>query len=303
MLIKEVIKENLLATALFVSVLLHTVFFLSTFNRHPEKPDPNPLEERLEIVLLSGGDHIRPDNAPVLAQIDSEGSGTVEKEERRTSPLPAEMELKTGQVRQALEQQKRRLTEIEAENKVLYTRMKENQAQIAESQPVNKTNPTPEQTHNQAQLTPLKLSQDFAEIDRRYHEYQQRPKKTQITPRSARAEYALYYKMVQEKIERVGTLNFPQKNGQKLYGDLVIYIPIFEDGTIYEKEGGISIKRRSGNDALDMAAVRVVKMAAPFTKLPANMRQKNATVGSEVWEIISTFSFTNQDRLQTSLRE
>jgi protein TonB len=109
----------------------------------------------------------------------------------------------------------------------------------------------------------------------------------------------MYYKAMQKRVEEVGTLNFPQQNGRKLYGELVVYIPVFQDGGIYEKEGGPRIERSSGNPALDKAALAIVRRAAPFGKFPANMRSSDK---DDLWIVITRFKFTREEKLQTELR-
>ena len=109
----------------------------------------------------------------------------------------------------------------------------------------------------------------------------------------------MYYKALQDRVEKTGTLNFPQENGNKLYGELVIYIPVYQDGTIYDKDGGPRVERSSGNPALDRAALRIVLRSAPFGKFPSNMR---STDKDDVWEIITRFKFTREDGLLTESR-
>jgi protein TonB len=109
----------------------------------------------------------------------------------------------------------------------------------------------------------------------------------------------MYYKAMQKRVEEVGTLNFPQQNGHKLYGELVVYIPIFQDGTLYEKEGGPRIERSSGNAALDKAALSIVRRAAPFGKFPANMRSSDK---DDLWIVVTRFKFTREEKLQAELR-
>jgi protein TonB len=138
-----------------------------------------------------------------------------------------------------------------------------------------------------------------AEISRSIEEYNKRPKKTQVTPSTREVGYAAYYKALQDRIEKNGTLNFPQKDGKKLYGELVVYIPIFQDGTIYMKDGGPRVERTSGNPALDQAALNIVRRSAPFGKFPDNMRSAGK---DDVWEIITRFNFTRDDALQTETR-
>jgi protein TonB len=100
-------------------------------------------------------------------------------------------------------------------------------------------------------------------------------------------------------VEDVGTLNFPQKDGKKLYGELIVYIPIFQDGTIYEKDGGPKVEKSSGNSALDAAALRIVRRAAPFGKFPPNMRSVDK---DDLWVVITRFKFTRDQLLETELR-
>jgi protein TonB len=103
---------------------------------------------------------------------------------------------------------------------------------------------------------------------------------------------------MQKRIEEMGTLNFPSKNGRKLYGELVVYIPVFQDGSIYEKDGGVRIEKSSGNDALDAAALAIVRRAAPFGKFPPNMLSSER---DDLWVIITRFKFTREDKMETNL--
>jgi protein TonB len=147
--------------------------------------------------------------------------------------------------------------------------------------------------------TAKELARMEAEINKSIEDYNKRPKKTQITPSTREVGYAMYYSALQKKIEKLGTLNFPQRDGTKLYGELVVYIPVFHDGAIYEKEGGPRIEKSSGNPALDNAALNIVRRAAPFGRFPANMRSSGK---DDVWEIITRFRFTRDDGVEAQLR-
>ena len=119
------------------------------------------------------------------------------------------------------------------------------------------------------------------------------PKKTLITPSTKAVPLAMYYNSMQNRIEQIGTLNFPQDNGRKLYGKLTVEIPVFYDGTIYEREGGIIIKQSSGNTTLDNAAKRIVQQSAPFGRFPPNMRAKYG----QVWVLVAYLNFTREKGL------
>lgn len=130
-----------------------------------------------------------------------------------------------------------------------------------------------------------------AEVARDTEQYNKRPKKTQITPSTREVGYAQYYKTMQDRFEKIGTLNFPARDGKKLYGELLIVIPVFQDGSIYERDGGVVIRTSSGNAALDRAAVSIVRRSAPFGRFPDNMRTSGK---DDVWEIIMRFRFTGE---------
>ena len=123
-----------------------------------------------------------------------------------------------------------------------------------------------------------------------------RPLKTQLTPSTREVAYALYYTALQKQIEQTGTRYFPQQDGKKIYGELIVYIPVYQDGSLYDREGGPRIERSSGNPLLDRAALAIVRRAAPFGQFP---RSATADGKTHVWEIITRFRFTRDDVLET----
>ncbi len=92
------------------------------------------------------------------------------------------------------------------------------------------------------------------------------------------------------------TRHFPEREGKKLYGELIVYIPVFQDGSIYEKEGGPRIERSSGSVALDQAALAIIRRAAPFGNFPAELRRDGK---AHVWEIVTRFHFTRDQILES----
>ena len=141
------------------------------------------------------------------------------------------------------------------------------------------------------------LARREAEIARQVADYNKRPIKSQLTPSTREVSYAVYYAMLQKQIERTGTRYFPQQEGKKMYGDLIVYIPVYQDGSIYEKEGGPRIEKSSGNRMLDNAALAIVRRAAPFGSFPKGALGDGKT---HVWEIITRFRFTRDEVLETS---
>ena len=111
-----------------------------------------------------------------------------------------------------------------------------------------------------------------------------------ITSRTRDVGDAMYFKSVQKKVESIGVINFPQKNGTRLYGQLTVRINVYHDGSLYEKAGGVSVVRSSGNPALDAAALNIVRRAAPFGRFSGNVRS-----------IITRLNFTRDQGLKSQV--
>lgn len=80
--------------------------------------------------------------------------------------------------------------------------------------------------------------------------------------------FASYAEDWRRKMERVGNLNYPQDardNG--LYGRLRLRVDIRADGSLID----VRIQRGSGHASLDDAAIRIVRLAAPFAPFPPSL--------------------------------
>ena len=292
---KHFLQDRTLVIAVVISVLLHGLLLAVRFAA-PEPVRFKPVDPGLEVILVNAKHDKKPVKAEALAQANLDGGGNADAG-RAKSPLP---NLKKSEDGDNIKAARRRVAELEQQQKVLAQNAKQTRTTAPKTTPQESPNPTPptpaapdDNENSRA------LARAEAEINRQIEDYNKRPRKTQITPSTREVGYAMYYSQLQRRIENIGTLNFPQQNGKKLYGELVIYIPVFQDGTIYEKEGGPRVERPSGNPALDEAALRIVRRAAPFGRFPENMR---TTGKDDVWEIITRFKFTRDDAVQTELR-
>jgi protein TonB len=293
--VKHFLQNRTLVIAVVISVLLHGLLLAVRFAA-PEPMRCEPVGPGLEVILVNARHDKKPVKAEALAQANLDGGGNADAG-RAKSPLP---NLKKTEDGDNIKAARRRVAELEQQQKVLAQNARQTRTTAPKTTPQDTPTPTPptpaapdDNENSRA------LARAEAEINRQIEDYNKRPRKTQITPSTREVGYAMYYSQLQKRIENIGTLNFPQHNGKKLYGELVIYIPVFQDGTIYEKEGGPRVERPSGNPALDEAALRIVRRAAPFGRFPENMR---TTGKDDVWEIITRFKFTRDDAVQTELR-
>jgi protein TonB len=278
--------------AIAVSVVLHAALLTVRFVA-PDAFKLQPADPGLEVILVNAKHDRKPLKADALAQANLDGGGQAD-EGRSKSPLP---DMKKSENGDSVKAAQRRIAELEAVQQNLLTKAR---ASAYKAPPVTeKDKPDPARTGQDLLESSKAIARATAELSTTIEDQNKRPRKTYITPSTQEVGYAMYYKTMQKRVEEIGTLNFPQKDGRKLYGELVLYIPIFQDGTIYVKDGGVRIEKSSGNPALDAAAVAIVRRAAPFGKFPPNMLSSDK---DDLWVIITRFKFTREERLDINLK-
>lgn len=293
--VKFISKNPTLSIAIAFSLLAHGALLAVRFAA-PDAFHFRPADPGLEVILVNAKHDRKPVKAEALAQANLDGGGNANAG-RAKSPLP---NLKRNEDGDNIKAARRRIAELEEkQQKILSQAASKTRLSVPQIADAAKTHQPPQPDGMDQTESARALARMEAEINKRIEDYNKRPKKTQITPSTREVGYAMYYATLQKRIENIGTLNFPQQGGKKLYGELIVYIPIFQDGTIYEKEGGPRVERSSGNQALDSAALRIVRRAAPFGRFPDNMRSSGK---DDVWEIITRFKFTRDDALEAELR-
>ena len=86
------------------------------------------------------------------------------------------------------------------------------------------------------------------------------------------SDVAVYLDSWRRKVERVGTVNFPDAvRRRKLSGTPVIEVTIRADGRLAQT----TVRHSSGHVELDEAAIRILKMAAPFDPFPPELNAKH----------------------------
>ena len=278
--------------AIAVSVLLHAGLVGVRFVA-PDAFKLQPADPGLEVILVNAKHDRKPIKAEALAQANLDGGGAADTG-RSKSPLPDMRKSENGDSVKAAQ---RRIAELEAVQQNLLTKARA--AAYAAAPVTEKDKPDPARTGQDLLETSKAIARATAEIATTIEDQNKRPRKTYITPSTQEVGYAMYYKTMQKRVEEIGTLNFPQKDGRKLYGELVLHIPIFQDGTIYIKDGGVRVEKSSGNPALDAAAIAIVRRAAPYGKFPPNMLSSDK---DDLWVIITRFKFTRDERLETNVK-
>jgi protein TonB len=293
--VKSIFENRILIGAIAVSVVAHAALLAVRFTA-ADAFKLKPTDPMLEVILVNAKHSTKPVKAEALAQANLDGGGNAAAG-RAKSPLPDMRRSEDGDNVQAA---KRRVDQLEQQQQQMLAQMrKETPLQMPAMNLQDKVSDnTPQPSGDDLMESAKAIARKEAEIAKNIDDYNKRPKKTQITPSTRAVGYAAYYKAFQDRVEKLGTLNFPKKNGRNLYGKLVVYIPIYQDGSIYAKEGGPRIERGSGNPDLDSATLKIIERAAPFGRFPDNMRSSGK---DDVWEVISTFEFTREGLLEAQL--
>lgn len=285
-------ENRFLYLAFGLSLLAHAVTFSVHFVA-PRAFRVEPTDPGLEVILVNAKHARAPLKAEALAQANLDGGGNADLG-RAKSPLPDMRKVEMGD---SVKAAKRRIAELEQKQKNLLSQV--SKASDFSTPPVTeKSRPDPTPTGADLLESSKAIARMAAEISETIDDQNKRPKKTFITPSTREVGYADYYKTMQKRIEDIGTLNFPQQNGRKLYGELVVYIPVFQDGTIYQKDGGARVEKSSGNPALDAKALEIVRRAAPFGRFPPKMLSNDK---DDLWVIITRFKFTREEKMEANL--
>lgn len=277
----------LLLAAFAISLTLHGLLLLIQFRLPEGKPKR---DKGLEVVLVNTRHAKAPDKPEALAQANADGGGNTEQDVRPSTPLPPQPTRQDGD---ALVEAKRRTPEPVREQKQLITRDKA-PAKVAAApkkveQPVPRPEPAPQLSGLDLLDSAAAVARIEAQIDRNLQELAKRPRKKFIGARAQEYRFAQYVEDWRQKVERVGTLNYPEAARGKLYGSLLLSVSILSDGTVDK----IGVQRSSGHKVLDEAAVRIVKMAAPYAPFPPDIRKDY-----DVIEITRTWKFERSDRVR-----
>lgn len=243
----------------------------------------------LEVVLVNSKSQRKPDKADALAQANLDGGGNVDDKRRAKSPFPnLPEERKTAE---DVKQAQQRVQQMELEMKQLMTQAKA-KAKVVQTEMNNTPSGVPDPAAT-AEL--IKRSQEIerleAQISREYQAYQQRPRRTFVGARTMESRFALYVDGWRVKVERVGNINYPQEaRDRNIQASLQMTVAIKANGDIEN----IEINRSSGHKFLDRAAMRIVRMSAPFDPFPPNLKKD-----TDVLHITRTWMFTKEDVLQT----
>ncbi len=276
-----------LSFTLFMALAVHAVLVLGV-GFAPESPRSSA--QTMEITLSQFDDDKAPEKADFLAQTSQQGSGTEETPQELTTPQPSDIaQPEPAQVQPVPPAQTRPVTVSERE--VVQTTSPSSRAVARAEKTPEPDRQQPVREKQSLMERSLEIASLEARFDAQQRAYARKPRVMRVTAASTlKSTNAWYVQNWVSKVTRVGNINYPTEARRAgIYGTLRMLVSLRKDGTIKE----VAILQSSGSSVLDDAAIRIVRMAAPFAPFPEDMRQE-----VDELEIIRTWSF--QKRGMTS---
>ena len=242
-------------------------------------------EKALDIILVNAKSAKKPTNAQALAQANLDGGGNTDENRRLKTPLPPTQQQTSGT---EIERMQRRMRELEVAQQKMLTEAKTARAVAAARNAAEQPTPSPSVSGLDLAESARAMARLEGEISKSMDEYNKRPRKKNIGARTEEYRFAQYIEDWRQKVERIGTLNYPEAARGKLYGSLVLTVSINHDGSLNR----VDINRSSGYKVLDEAAWRIVQMASPYSPFPPEIRRD-----TDILEITRTWYFTQGDQL------
>jgi len=272
--------------AIFLAIALHLMLILGLSF---DASKPNNSNSQIEVTLTTLPSEQAPDKTKLLAAQNQLGSGdTADRDEitsKEASPQPQTIveEFSSQTVpQQQLQHSATPATATAAAAQSFVTKIPESQEQLRE--PNEGVNPEVE-----------RLAQELANLEARLDEqsraYSTMPRVRRLTSASAkRAIDAAYLLQWRQRVEAVGNKYYPEASERYgIYGSLRLLVIIRRDGSLED----IKVLSSSGHAVLDEAAIKIVRLAAPFAPFSAQLR---AT--TDKLEIIRTWQF-RENRLSS----
>jgi len=242
-------------------------------------------EKALDIVLVNAKSAKKPTNPQALAQANLDGGGNTDENRRIKTPLPPTPQQTTGT---EIERMQRRMRELDAAQQKMLTEAKTARAVAAARNAAEQPTPVTGVSGLDLAESARAMARLEGEISKSVDEYNKRPRKRFIGARTEEYRFAQYIEDWRRKVERIGTLNYPEAARGKLYGSLVLTASINHDGSLNR----VDINRSSGYKVLDDAAKRIVQMASPYSQFPPDIRRD-----TDILEITRTWYFTQGDQV------
>ena len=246
--------------AIAVSLVLHAGLLTVRF------VDPTALDRIfqppiLEVVMLNAPGQSKPVKSQLLAQTSMEGGGNVlaghATEALLVDAAAPGLEFQNQLAANPIEAMRQ-------QQNVLLAQVRD---QLSALQNSAESSADPSKAMQQEERQ-RRLVQQIAALEKDVATENARPRKRFFSPTTREAVFAVYFSELRRAIEKQGTLDFPQRDGEKIFGELTMAITVDAAGRVV----ATSMARSSGDAMLDHHAENIVRRAAPYGPFSAAIR-------------------------------
>ena len=287
----QVTPDDRLGMTIFFAVILHAIIILGvTFSALNDKSSGK--SPPLEITLVHSKSEQAPVKADYLAQSSQIGGGNTKERLRPTSPSAKPF---TAPVPDRADAYRPPMQSTPQKQQLIKNTLTTKRTSYDINTREKEKNPQAEtkRTPNARELisSSMEVASLNAEMNERQQMHSSNLRSKRIAANTREYKYASYMEAWRTKVERIGNINYPEAAKQRrLSGTLQMDVTLNADGNI----NNIVIRRSSGNKILDDAAVRIVRLAAPFAPFPENIRKD-----MDVMVIPRTWQFLDNNSLRS----
>lgn len=272
-------RHDYLLAGLVVSLGLHAAVLVW---QQTTPPTPLPQRQVLDVALVNTETPLAPLQPEVLAQADLLGGGD-QATGQASTPLPRTVAQTSDHL--ALAALRERQQALEARQQQLLVELESR----LQAPPGQEGGPAPAQPDSPGADTrkqdSLILASEIARIKQKIEAYNRQPRQAFTGPSARSDAHARYLEVWRTRIEALGTEHYPDAARGRIYGNLQLTAYIDKQGQLVRVE----IDRPSEHAILNLAAQRIIQLAAPFAPLPPEIAQD-----TDVLAITRTWHFQNQ---------
>ncbi|MDP0588034.1 MAG: TonB family protein [Candidatus Endonucleobacter bathymodioli] len=290
--IVKVSANDRLSFTVFMAVIFHALIILGVGFTVQDKPVPPP---SLEITLEVYKSKDKHQEAGYLAKLNQHGSGY--QDEKYLPAINKRASFQDNGIRD-----RQQILHLPLHQKGSTPNQKHTTAVVTlsvsknKSADVAKPKMDPFFSDRRPEVKLIDVQKKIAILEELFKKerqaYAKRPRIRRLTAASTVQEVGADYKEKwRRKVEKIGNINYPEKARQdKLYGELSIMVAINKDGTLHD----IEIVQSSGVSVLDDAAVRTIRLSAPFLPFDDDLKDY------DLLEITRTWRFEPGDQLSSN---
>lgn len=267
---------------LFLAIVIHAVAILGVSFQAQERN--NNLSKTLEVTLASYKSNEAPEKADFIAQENQQGSGTLDEAKLLTTDTEALFQTNVINDTSLQEQLASAPKKVISQQPVVTTQSKSQFKAQPQEKHTQKEVDLPDGPEKKLLERSLEIASLEAKLDSLRQSDTKRPRINRLTATSTmKASDAYYVNSWRRRIEENGARNYPREAESCIDScRLRLLVSINPNGTINE----LRVLESSGRKVLDEAAIRIVRMSAPFPPFTEEMKQT-----TDILEIIRTWQF------------